>query len=165
MNMRKLFRAALIAPTIAAPGAGMAQMHQVGPGKTVQIDAHGDCRQITNGGAHPIMIPTRNDKEWNKGPGAFLFNIDKMRGISAESCSCHIWVAGLGAGLVDDRSQRMQRIGSTALVWTASLGTGKGDGPAGADILEDGDYPSLITPLIRAATGKVSAFSPARPGA
>lgn len=160
MDMRMFFGAVIAALTIsAAAGPVYAQMQQVGPGKTVEISAHGDCRRIKNTGAHPIMVPTRSANEWNKGPGAFLSNIKQMRGVSAEPCSCHIWVGGLGAGLVDDRDQRMHRIGSTALTWTASLGTGKGDGTAGANIVENGDHPNLSSLLSRAAVGSIDSIA------
>ena len=138
---------ASLALLLSSAPASAVDMYEVEAGKTVRISEHRECRMVKNAGNNPIMVPTRAATEWSSGAGAFLNNIADMPGVSASACpprfddTCFFWASGIGGTRINDKSRNMARIADVSLGWTTSLGTGKGDGPAGSEMVGAGDYP------------------------
>ena len=80
-------RGALTAIVVAAAPTHLpAQIVTVPVGGEVEIDAHGVCRVIGNGGSVDIMVPTRAAEEWSLSQSSFLQNIRAIPGITAKAC-------------------------------------------------------------------------------
>lgn len=56
------------------------------PGESVEIDAHGTCRVVKNGGSNGIYVPTFSAEEWISGSSAFLNQLTGMDLVSVSDC-------------------------------------------------------------------------------
>lgn len=77
---------ALLAPAVPALSESYAQ---IDPGDRGRVEAHGVCKQVTNGNPDPVMIPLSTPEEWSAGGRSFL--AEPRIGMTVEPCDLDIW--------------------------------------------------------------------------
>lgn len=71
---------------LLAPGPlHAADQAEIARGQTVKIDAFGQCRNLTNNGADPVMVPYATAKEWSDGENAFLY--EPRENVAVANCA------------------------------------------------------------------------------
>jgi len=120
---------------------------QVGKSKTMEVDAFGVCRKVTNDGPSPIMVPIGSALEWSSGSGSFLKNLSTMDGVTVEVCG--EWYDGLVAGVAEfsdfHNTIVVWKDGTNSTVVNGSGYPGPSVGKQGAVVLQSAKYYNAST--------------------
>lgn len=83
------FLSLVLALVSSGASAGAESYARIDPGDRQRVEAHGVCRQVTNGNPDPVMIPLSTPEEWSVGGASFL--AEARVGMTVAPCLVDVW--------------------------------------------------------------------------